>query len=424
MQHRLDRRPRLAALLLLVALVSGMAATRLGRPARCPAAARGHADPPPDAGRLGPLAARPQVPAVGHVPPDGPALDVGSGVEHRARGPPLVVADLRAMAAAARSAGARLAVQSAFRSYLTQRSTFSYWVRVDGYTQAIKGSARAGHSEHQLGTTIDFRSFGGSAPWYHADWGTTRPALAQGERLAVWLRDVLPEGQVECHLLPVRALALPLCRPSAGGADPRQRPDPARVPVAGAEPPDADPDRDPGAERHAERGTDAERDTRADPAPTATSTPIESPSAAPTHVPVARRDARSDAHRDHVAERLNETRPAAGSGSAIFDRGLPNPPFEVGYGLAGVSRLDTPRPVSARRRSFTGPPERSPSATNPIRGRVLPCHGGMLIQFENPTIDQLDEASSDAAVELDPDRRRRAGDRYRSGARRRRGGCR
>jgi D-alanyl-D-alanine carboxypeptidase len=85
-----------------------------------------------------------------------------------------VLADLRAMASAARAAGARLAVQSGYRSYATQRSTFAYWSAVSGYAAALKSSARAGHSEHQLGTTVDFRSYGGSAPWYYADWGTSR----------------------------------------------------------------------------------------------------------------------------------------------------------------------------------------------------------------------------------------------------------
>jgi D-alanyl-D-alanine carboxypeptidase len=86
----------------------------------------------------------------------------------------LVIADLRAMASAARRAGARLAVQSAYRSYSNQKSTFAYWVRVSGYAAALKSSARAGHSEHQLGTTLDFRSYGGSAPWYYADWGKSK----------------------------------------------------------------------------------------------------------------------------------------------------------------------------------------------------------------------------------------------------------
>ena len=85
-----------------------------------------------------------------------------------------VIADLKAMASAARTAGARLAIQSAYRSYSNQKATFDYWVRVDGYATAIKESARAGHSEHQLGTTLDFRSYGGSAPWNYSDWATTK----------------------------------------------------------------------------------------------------------------------------------------------------------------------------------------------------------------------------------------------------------
>jgi len=105
--------------------------------------------------------------------------EAGLNTGQRVRG--FMIADLRAMANAARGAGARLAVQSAYRSYATQAATFSYWVRESGYAAAIKSSARAGHSEHQLGTTIDFRSYGGSAPWYYSDWGTTRAGT--------WLRN-------------------------------------------------------------------------------------------------------------------------------------------------------------------------------------------------------------------------------------------
>ncbi len=93
----------------------------------------------------------------------------------------LAIADLRALARAARAAGARLVVRSAYRSFSMQRSTFAYWIRVLGYSTALETSARAGHSEHQLGTTIDFGSYGGGAPWYHPDWGRTRAGT--------WLRN-------------------------------------------------------------------------------------------------------------------------------------------------------------------------------------------------------------------------------------------
>jgi len=98
--------------------------------------------------------------------------DAGLNGGHSVRS--LVIADLRAMATAARNAGARLAVQSAYRSYSAQRVTFDSWVRLHGYAVALKESARAGHSEHQLGSSIDFKSYGGSAPWDLADWGATK----------------------------------------------------------------------------------------------------------------------------------------------------------------------------------------------------------------------------------------------------------
>jgi D-alanyl-D-alanine carboxypeptidase len=85
-----------------------------------------------------------------------------------------VLADLRAMDQAARAAGIRLRVVSAYRSYWTQKSTFNYWVQRDGYTKALRYSARAGHSEHQLGTTLDFSFVGGADPWNYADFATTR----------------------------------------------------------------------------------------------------------------------------------------------------------------------------------------------------------------------------------------------------------
>ncbi len=107
-----------------------------------------------------------------YAPGDLRSMTIAGLGSHKVRG--FVMADLRAMASAARAAGARLAIQSAYRSYSTQKSTFAYWVGVSGYSAAIRTSARAGHSEHQLGTTIDFRSYGGSAPWYSADWGKTK----------------------------------------------------------------------------------------------------------------------------------------------------------------------------------------------------------------------------------------------------------
>jgi zinc D-Ala-D-Ala carboxypeptidase len=84
-----------------------------------------------------------------------------------------VAAELREMAAAARAAGAPIQLVSGYRSYAQQQATFDYWVRVGGYEAALRTSARAGHSEHQLGTAIDVTSEGGAAPWEYADWAAT-----------------------------------------------------------------------------------------------------------------------------------------------------------------------------------------------------------------------------------------------------------
>ena len=54
--------------------------------------------------------------------------------------------------------GIDISIVSAYRSYTTQESTYQYWVNYNGGSteEADKISARAGHSQHQLGTAIDF----------------------------------------------------------------------------------------------------------------------------------------------------------------------------------------------------------------------------------------------------------------------------
>jgi D-alanyl-D-alanine carboxypeptidase len=85
----------------------------------------------------------------------------------------IVIKDLKAMTKAASKAGAPITVRSAYRSYATQQSTFKHWVRVNGKERALRVSARPGHSEHQLGTALDFNTKGArTAPWV-GDWGTT-----------------------------------------------------------------------------------------------------------------------------------------------------------------------------------------------------------------------------------------------------------
>jgi zinc D-Ala-D-Ala carboxypeptidase len=77
----------------------------------------------------------------------------------------IAVADLHAMDRAARLAGARFAVVSAFRSFSRQALMFNNRVALVGRAVALRTVARPGHSEHQLGTAIDFRSYDGRTPF-------------------------------------------------------------------------------------------------------------------------------------------------------------------------------------------------------------------------------------------------------------------
>jgi LAS superfamily LD-carboxypeptidase LdcB len=86
----------------------------------------------------------------------------------------VAIDDLRAMGDAARAAGAPIAVKSAYRSYQQQQVVFQGYVREHGYNAALTFSARPGHSEHQLGLAIDFRSEAGGDPFV-GDWATTAP---------------------------------------------------------------------------------------------------------------------------------------------------------------------------------------------------------------------------------------------------------
>jgi D-alanyl-D-alanine carboxypeptidase len=80
---------------------------------------------------------------------------------------------LKLMLSDAFDAGNDIYVRSAYRSYAEQAATFAYWVSVLGEAEARRVSAEAGHSEHQLGTTVDLtdasvgfdltESFGASA---------------------------------------------------------------------------------------------------------------------------------------------------------------------------------------------------------------------------------------------------------------------
>ena len=60
------------------------------------------------------------------------------------------------MAKDAKKSGVNLVVLSAYRSYWSQAATFEEKVAVGGVLVAETFSARPGHSQHQLGTAVDF----------------------------------------------------------------------------------------------------------------------------------------------------------------------------------------------------------------------------------------------------------------------------
>jgi LAS superfamily LD-carboxypeptidase LdcB len=84
----------------------------------------------------------------------------------------VAIDDLRAMARAAARNGTPIAVNSPYRSYADQVASFNGWADLDGYDDAITYSQRPGHSEHQLGLTIDFMTLGGGSA-LEGDWATT-----------------------------------------------------------------------------------------------------------------------------------------------------------------------------------------------------------------------------------------------------------
>ena len=95
----------------------------------------------------------------GYAPPDlqtVPAGYVAPGYSATLRSAAL--AALVAMLDGADVAGYDIRVVSGYRSYQEQVTTYQYWVDTLGEEEANRVSARPGHSEHQLGTTVDLGS--------------------------------------------------------------------------------------------------------------------------------------------------------------------------------------------------------------------------------------------------------------------------
>lgn len=71
-----------------------------------------------------------------------------------------LIEDLTALRKAAEDAGTPVALVAAYRSYQQQASLFERRVEDLGYEDALRKTALPGHSEHQLGTAVDFKTPG------------------------------------------------------------------------------------------------------------------------------------------------------------------------------------------------------------------------------------------------------------------------
>ena len=88
----------------------------------------------------------------------------------------IVIEDLAIMFNMAELAGYKLFIISAYRSYQVQVDVYNYWVSVLGQEEADRSSARPGHSEHQLGTTMDVSVLGLEGDVFE-EFGDTEAAL-------------------------------------------------------------------------------------------------------------------------------------------------------------------------------------------------------------------------------------------------------
>lgn len=98
-----------------------------------------------------------------------PTLVAAAGIDSGRYVDQKILKDLQAMFNASVKAGYPFKIVSAYRSYNDQVATYNNWVNIEvsrGYSYAVakvkanQYSALPGHSEHQLGTTLDFHAAG------------------------------------------------------------------------------------------------------------------------------------------------------------------------------------------------------------------------------------------------------------------------
>ena len=125
--------------------------------------------------------------AAEQAPPDLEPLEEGGALKAGRAGLTfrrIVLPDLLAMAEGAREEGISLVVSSAYRSYGYQAQVFERNVREMGREAAERESARPGHSQHQLGTALDFGSIDDSFAETAAGRWLARKAWAFGFSLS------------------------------------------------------------------------------------------------------------------------------------------------------------------------------------------------------------------------------------------------
>jgi LAS superfamily LD-carboxypeptidase LdcB len=127
-----------------------------------------------------------------YAPPDGDLIDIGDGHVLRSK----AAEAFRRLQAEAASAGHTIVPVSGYRSHERQVRTHETWVqrrlarargaisRTEAERQVDEFSARAGHSEHQLGTTVDV-SVPGQNPFNRDHAPSAFATSAAGK----WVRD-------------------------------------------------------------------------------------------------------------------------------------------------------------------------------------------------------------------------------------------
>jgi D-alanyl-D-alanine carboxypeptidase len=174
--HEASQRTALRRALLLAALLAGAAAIVLPGLARVGASDAPAGPPPPPNLAECRVADEPALAAgydqwvdtlldtahtlgPGYVPPDLVLAEVpGRRIRLRA----FVVPELAALLAGAAADGASIRVTSGYRSFERQSAILRELIEAEGKGSALLSAARPGHSEHQLGTTVDLV---GAADW-------------------------------------------------------------------------------------------------------------------------------------------------------------------------------------------------------------------------------------------------------------------